>query len=84
MTRALLFLICLLAAPAWAQDRPAAMASQQKPPDAIELDVANHWQALDLANKNLAAALGRLVEDRRRLMQELEALKQPKVSEAPK
>jgi len=72
--------LLLLAAPAWAQERP----TPQKPPDATELDVANHWQSLDLANKNLAAALGRLVEDRRKLMQELEALKAPKVSEAPK
>lgn len=68
--------------PAWAQDRPSV--AKQQPPDAVELDVANHWQALDLANKNLAAALGRLVEDRRKVLQELEALKQPKVSEAPK
>jgi hypothetical protein len=74
-------LLMLLAAPTWAQDRPQP---RQQQPDAIELDVANHWQSLDLANRNLASALGRLVEDRRRLMQELEALRQPKVSEAPK
>jgi hypothetical protein len=71
-------LLMFLAVPVWAQAPP------QKPPDAQEMDVANHWQALDLASKNLAQALGRLVEDRRKLMQELEALKQPKVSEAPK
>jgi len=76
------FILVLLAAPAWAQSPPQPRPQQQ--PDAIELDVANHWQSLDLANKNLASALGRLVEDRRKLMQELEALKQPKVSEAPK
>ena len=77
--------LILLAAPAWAQDRPQDRSQpRQQQPDAIELDVANHWQALDLANKNLASALGRLVEDRRKLMQELEALRQPKVSEAPK
>jgi hypothetical protein len=77
--------LILLAVPAWAQSPPQA---RQQPPDATELDVANHWQALDLANKNLASALGRLVEDRRKVMQELEAQKelskQPKVSEAPK
>lgn len=69
----------LLAATAWAQ----TPQPRQQPADDVELDVANHWQSLDLANKNLAAALGRLVEDRRRLMQELEATRQPKVSEPP-
>jgi hypothetical protein len=63
--------LALLAVPAWAQDR------SPKAPDQIEQDVANHWQALDLANKNLASALGRLVEDRRKLQQELDALKVP-------
>ena len=82
MTRVLTSFLILLASPAWAQDRP--QPRQQQQPDAIELDVANHWQSLDLANKNLASALGRLVEDRRKLMQELEALKQPKVPEVPK
>jgi hypothetical protein len=65
----LAFVAPLREQPAFAQDR------LQKPPDAIEMDVANHWQALDLASKNLGAALGRLVEDRRKLREELDALK---------
>lgn len=92
--------LILATAPAWAQRLPPAgpgdrpQLRQQQPGD-TELDVANHWQALDLAHKNLAAALGRLVEDRRKLKEELEAMKslkglklpdaeQPKAPDAPK
>ena len=57
---------------------PAAAIAQDKPQpkaDPLELEAANQWQMIELTNRAMGAALSRLVEDRRKLQAELEALR---------
>ena len=53
----------------------AVFAQDKQKPDPLELEVANQWQMIELTNRAMGAALSRLVEDRRKLQAELEALR---------
>lgn len=73
MIRAVL-LLALVAAPAWAQQQP----------DPLDQAVAAQFQALATQLGNASEAVQKLIDSRKKLQAELEALRQPKVSEAPK
>jgi hypothetical protein len=67
-----LALALLLVPPAWAQQ-----------PDNLDQATAAQFQALATQLGNASEAVQKLIDSRKKLQQELEALKQPKVSEAP-
>jgi hypothetical protein len=75
VTRVLALLVFLAVWPAWAQ---------QPQPDALEQSVIAQFQASATQLGNAGEAVQKLIDSRKKLQQELEALKQPKVSEAPK
>lgn len=70
----MLAILLLLASPAWAQQPQA---------DNLDQAAAAQFQALATQLGNASEAVQKLIDSRKKLQQELDALKQPKVSEAP-
>jgi type II secretory pathway pseudopilin PulG len=70
----MLAILLLLASPAWAQQPQA---------DNLDQATAAQFQALATQLGNASEAVQKLIDSRKKLQQELDALKQPKVSEAP-
>ena len=58
--------------------------AQQQQPDALDQQAAAQFQALATQLGNASEAVQKLIDSRKKLQQELEALKAQKVSEAPK
>ena len=61
----------------------AFVGAQQPQADALDQAAAAQFQALATQLGNASEAVQKLIDSRKKLQQELEALKQPKVSEVP-